>query len=194
MERQPAEPRDREAQRAGHVGGSREHRQAGGLELFDVGTAIGQAAGNAAAEEDDVGGFAMSDGLGMFAFSFGGFGFFLLLDALALCVVRGNGGAGLGIGQGSVAADLEHLVADLVDLDELFGFEQAVGDQRAIDEQRAFVAGGRDRVEPAPPGVRADRCRRLRAAASASVDEIGANCEASRLSRFSCGGEGADLV
>ena len=95
----------------------------------------------------------MGDGFGANAFAFGGFGFFLLLDALALFFVRGDGGASFGVSQGSVATDFEHLVADLVDLDKVVGGEQAVGDERAIDEHRTFVTGGRYGVEAPPPGI-----------------------------------------
>src|SRR5262249_41418682 len=134
-----------------------EHRQPGALEVLDAAGPLSQPARDAPTEEDDVLGLAPGDGLGAPPLALGGLG---LLAGLELR-------AGLAVGlpgplagprgpvpdRGPRRADAVHLGADGVDLRELFGRDESLGDHRAVDELRARIVRGRDHVAPAEPGI-----------------------------------------
>ena len=61
--------------------------------------------------------------------------------------------AALVLDGGERRLDFVHPGADVVDLVQLLGGEEAVGHHRAVDQLRARVVGGRDQVAAAEPGV-----------------------------------------
>ena len=153
---QPAQPGYGNAQGGGHVAGRGQHRQTELLEFLDVGPPIGQPAGNAAAEEDDVGLFAARHGLGMEAFPLGRLLFLLLFEGLALGLLAGDRGVGHLAGLGEIGTNPVHFGADLVDMDQVLGASRPwVTMARSISSVRVSWSGGMKSRRPnQPPDAR----------------------------------------
>ncbi len=161
MERKPAKPRDSDPYAHWRRRQARPERASPAAQLFHVCPAVGEAARHPAAQKNDVGGFAVRDVGGVLSLALGRLSFLLLLDPFSLGFGGFNGGASSHIGERLIAFDIEHLVADFVYFDKLFRRDEAICDEGAVDEKRALVGGGRNRVQPAPPGIGANRRRSL---------------------------------
>ena len=155
---QPAEPRNRNAQRGSQFGRRGQHRQHVFAKLFDVRPPVGQSPRHAATQEDDIGPLAMRDAFGMQVPSLGGFLLLLLLQRFVLRLRAIYGGIGHLRGMRQVGADLVHLGTDLVDVFQLLGRKQTPRDHRPIDEIGASVLLGRNQVATAEPRTR-PQCR-----------------------------------
>ncbi len=81
--------------------------------------------------------------------------FWALIRALLFLDPNGRlaGHGGLVRDRGLGRTDAVHLGADGVDLGQLLGCDQALGDHRAVDELGPRVVGRRDQVATAEPGV-----------------------------------------
>ena len=157
VEGQPLQARQGQPERRGELGRRTQNRQPGAFEILDAARPLAQPARDVAAEEDDILGLAPGEGFGAETLALGGLG---LLPGLELC-------AGLAIGlhgrlaghrgpmldRGQRRANAVHLGSDGVDLGQLLGCDEPLGDHRAIDELGSRVVGRRDQVTAAEPGV-----------------------------------------
>jgi hypothetical protein len=67
--------------------------------------------------------------------------------------VASDGGIGHFPGESKVGPDFVHLLADIVDFGELFGREQAVGNEGAVYEKGSLVGDGGNEIASAEPGI-----------------------------------------
>lgn len=89
----------------------------------------------------------------MQALPLGGFLLLLLLEGLVLRLRAFHGGIGRECGVYDIGPDLVHLGADLVDVLQFLGCEQAVRDHGPIDEIGPRVLLRRNQVATAEPGI-----------------------------------------
>jgi hypothetical protein len=91
MECKPTQAGNRQIESFCEIGRSCEDWKLEPLQFFDIGAAIGQTAGNATAEKENIGELSAGNIFGVLAFSFGGLGFFTFFELLAFFGVLLNG-------------------------------------------------------------------------------------------------------
>lgn len=144
MKGEPAEPTDGESHGLREFRRGGKHWEPGCLELFDMGAAISEAAGDSAPQEDDVGLVPMGDVCGALPFLFGGFLLLQLLQRGAGFFIESDGGLPTLMGGVQSGAEFIHLEADLVDLGQLLGSDEPFTNHGAVDDEGARISGRRD--------------------------------------------------